>query len=149
MTYTLDTNITQHLNSIIHFNPFDAVIVITEKEQQFCVELVNAKATILFDKRFENRTPAHQFFIPTDWEKIKRCIENANNGAHYIFLENEKQIVVQVIPKVLEEEVFYFIIMRHDSNNAEENNRFNLYPSYEDELTGLLTRRALNQRWSY
>jgi len=49
----------------------------------------------------------------------------------------------------LREKVFYGFIMRCISHKAEENNEFNMYPSYKDELTGLLNRRALIEQWTY
>jgi diguanylate cyclase (GGDEF)-like protein len=120
MSYTQNVSITEHLNSIIQLNPFDAVVVVSTQEQQFYVELVNTKATTLFNMNFEFRSPAHHFFAPTDWDKLKRCIEHANGGTHYILLENEKQIVTQIIPNVIEEKRFYFIVMRYIANEAGE-----------------------------
>ena len=120
MVYIQDLGNTQFLNSIIQLNPFDAVVVVSEQEQQFYVELVNTKATILFEMNFESRTPAQQFFFPSDWEKLRRCIQSANGGTHYILLENEKQIVAQVIPHKIQEEVFYCIVMRYITDKAGE-----------------------------
>lgn len=120
MSYTQNVSITEHLKSVIQLNPFDAVVVVSEQEQQFYVELVNTRATTLFNMNFDFRSPAHHFFVPTDWDKLKRCIEHANGGTHYILLENEKQIVTQIIPHVIEEKQFYFIVMRYIANEAYE-----------------------------
>ncbi|RKJ30436.1 hypothetical protein D7X33_41485, partial [Butyricicoccus sp. 1XD8-22] len=65
----LDT-IEQYLQEIIKLNPFDAVVIVKSREDEYTVEMLNDKAKELSGNLFKKGQQAHSFFHFIDWHQI-------------------------------------------------------------------------------
>lgn len=59
------------LRNIVQLNPFDAVAIVKKHKTKFIVEMVNAKATVLFNEHYESKMSAEQFFSMENWKVVK------------------------------------------------------------------------------
>lgn len=136
--------IEKYLRDIIKLNPFDAVVIIKQqKEDYFSVEMINPKASILSPNAFIKGMDAKQFFQWMNWNQILEVIHGPNDKNQYIIIENEKKkLSVYILPIKTEDSLYFSIVIKGLSENHSSQ-----YFSFQDELTGLLNRRALNLRW--
>ncbi|MEL3960354.1 EAL domain-containing protein [Lysinibacillus endophyticus] len=138
--------IEEYLHEIIKLNPFEAVVILKQKQAQkaFSVEMINSKASNLSPTAFIKGMDARQFFQLLDWEQFSEIIQNPTGEIQYISIDNLKMLSIYVQPIAHKEDIYYALIIKKVLHN---NSPFSLV-SFQDVTTGLLNRRALNARWS-
>lgn len=144
MGYLATEAITQKLREIIQLNPFDAVAIVHLDDQRYTVEMVNTKATLLFEQPFTIGMDATQFFNEVHWSQISPFLQTPYEENQFVTLQNAKHLVVHVQPLLIEEQPLISIVMRLATNDLSQT----FEAHHQDELTGLFNRRALNEQWA-
>ena len=144
MGYLATEAIAQKLREIIQLNPFDAVAIVRLDDQRYTVEMVNTKATLLFEQPFTIGMDAAHFFNEVHWSQISPLLQTSNGENQFVTLQNAKHLVVHVQPLLIENLPFISIVMRLVTNNLSQT----FEAHHQDELTGLFNRRALNEQWA-
>lgn len=107
------------LRNIVQLNPFDGVAIVKKHKTEFIVEMVNAKATVLFNEHYESKMSAEQFFSLENWKVIKESflhkgeIKTLNLGS-----KGNIEFVVQNL--LVSGQQYYCIIMRIVSEKTNE-----------------------------
>lgn len=129
----------QALQQIIRLNPFDAVVMLKKVQCRYVVEEANERAIRLFGDFTEENAEADIFFGVEDWQVIYPLIEEENRMIKYINIQSGKQFACYTQFLIVNDESLLFIVLRAVAAHEQF--------AYEDELTGLLNRRALQDRW--
>ncbi|WP_431029310.1 putative bifunctional diguanylate cyclase/phosphodiesterase [Lysinibacillus sp. LZ02] len=128
------------LQQIIQLNPFDAVIVLKKVQYRYEIECVNEKAIQLFQEPSNVKMDAECFFGAIDWQTLNPFVEKLSNQVEYINLKLEQQMALYMQKLVINDESYILIVLRAVINHE--------HFVYEDELTNLFNRRALQHQWS-
>lgn len=129
----------QALQQIIRLNPFDAVVMLKEVQCRYIVEETNERAIRLFGNFPEKKLEAERFFGAEDWEVIRAFVAEESRGVQYINIQAGKQYACYIQNLIVNNEPLFFVVLRTVTDHE--------HFAYEDELTGLLNRRALQDRW--
>lgn len=107
------------LRTIVQLNPFDAVVILKKQKDAFYVEMVNSRATILFQTQYETRMLATSFLGQQNWTQLESYIEQAT-GENVMFTLNQQLVecVVQTINTA--DGLYYCVIFRVESKKAYE-----------------------------
>ena len=87
MGYLATEAITQKLREIIQLNPFDAVAIVHLDDQRYTVEMVNTKATLLFEQPFTIGMDAAHFFNEVHWSQISPLLQTSNGENQFVTLQ--------------------------------------------------------------
>ncbi|MFF5993125.1 bifunctional diguanylate cyclase/phosphodiesterase [Lysinibacillus sp. KU-BSD001] len=132
------------LQQIIQLNPFDTVIVLKKVQYGYEIECVNEKAVQLFQEPSKEpsnvKMDAECFFGAIDWQTLHPFVEKLSNQVEYINLKLEQQMALYMQKLVINDESYILIVLRAVINQE--------HFVYEDELTNLFNRRALQHQWS-
>lgn len=129
----------QALQQIIRLNPFDAVVMLKKVKCGYTVEEINERAIRLFGHFAEKHVDAETFFGIADWQVIHTFIEEESRIVQYITIQSGKQYACYTQELTINDERLLFIVLRSIAAHEQI--------AYEDELTGLLNRRALQEGW--
>lgn len=129
----------QTLQQIIRLNPFDAVVMLKKGQSRYVVEDANERAFRLFGDFEEDTLDAESFFGTENWQALYPFISEESRTVRYINFHSGSQFACYVQPLPVNDESMLFVILRPVSDHEQF--------AYEDELTGLLNRRALQNRW--
>lgn len=123
MSHIQQEHVEQIFNQIINLNPFDAVVIVTETNNKLYVEITNAKALSLLDKKsFTKGIAAKDFFNSTNWGEIERLFSSSQNEVKFFTLTENAQLCALSVHKIeMGEELYYSIIIRqvNENNNVE------------------------------
>jgi diguanylate cyclase (GGDEF)-like protein len=97
----------------LQLNPFDAIFIIQQQEQDYSIIHANAKALILFEQVLEQPMNVEQFFEEEDWRKLKTSIHQLNGNHQTIEVNIDKNVIVHVEPLQFEETNYYIFILRY------------------------------------
>lgn len=139
MIKVLEKDRVKALQKIIQLNPFDAVVMIRNIQTGYVIECVNEKAIQLFQEPEYGKMNAEDFFGVIDWQTLKPFIEKPNGQITYINLLLNNCYTLFSQEMLIDEQLYILIVLRTASKHQQ-------YP-YEDELTNLLNRRALQEQW--
>lgn len=108
------------LRNIVQLNPFDAVAIIKQHNNKFVVEMVNAKATVLFNEHYEPGMLAEDFFAISCWEVVKSCLQQNKGEILSLNLDDKGNIEFLVQNLLVSGQEYYCIIMRLVSEKTNE-----------------------------
>lgn len=129
----------QGLQQIIRLNPFDAVVMLKKEKCHYTVEELNERAIRLFGRVPEKMADAETFFGKADWQVIHAFITEENRMVQYIPIQSGKLYACYAQELPVNDERLLFVVLRPIAAHKKA--------AYEDELTGLLNRRALQEQW--
>lgn len=129
----------QALQQIIRLNPFDAVVMLKKEKCHYTVEEINERAIRLFGRVPEKMADAETFFGKEDWQVIHSFITEENRMVQYIPIQSGKLYACYAQELPVNDECLLFVVLRPIAAHKKA--------AYEDELTGLLNRRALQEQW--
>lgn len=129
----------QALQQIIRLNPFDAVVMLKKEKCHYTVEELNERAIRLFGRVPEKMADAETFFGKADWQVIHAFITEENRMVQYIPIQSGKLYACYAQELPVNDERLLFVVLRPIAAHKKA--------AYEDELTGLLNRRALQEQW--
>lgn len=129
----------QGLQQIIRLNPFDAVVMLKKEKCHYTVEELNERAIRLFGRVPEKMADAETVFGKADWQVIHAFITEENRMVQYIPIQSGKLYACYAQELPVNDERLLFVVLRPIAAHKKA--------AYEDELTGLLNRRALQEQW--
>ncbi|BDH60964.1 GGDEF domain-containing protein [Lysinibacillus sp. PLM2] len=116
----LDT-IEQYLQEIIKLNPFDAVVIVKNREDEYTVEMLNDKAKKLSENLFKKGQLAHSFFNFIDWHQLMELIRSPKNEIEYMMINRSNVLCAIYVQRIeFADELYYTIILRNVSEHIEE-----------------------------
>lgn len=128
------------LRKIIQLNPFDTVVMLRNVQTGYVIECVNEKAIQLFREPVYGEMDGEEFFGVINWQTLKPYIEKPNNRVEYITLAVKNNYTLFLQEMLINEQSYILIVLRSVNHQYQY--------AYEDELTNLLNRRALQEQWA-
>ncbi|KGR92240.1 hypothetical protein CD30_02635 [Ureibacillus massiliensis 4400831 = CIP 108448 = CCUG 49529] len=116
----LDT-IEQYLQEIIKLNPFDAVVIVKSREDEYTVEMLNDKAKELSGNLFKKGQQAHSFFHFIDWHQIIELFRFPKIEIKYMMVNPSNVLCAVYVQRIeLADEQYYSVVLRNVSEHIEE-----------------------------
>ena len=108
------------LRNVIQLNPFDAVVILKQQNSEFYVEMVNSRATILFNNKYEPGMLAETFFSNKSWTQLGNNI-NEKIG-EILSLQVDQQLSLEYLVQqiITLDGTYYCLIFRVESEKAYE-----------------------------
>ena len=127
------------LKQIIQLNPFDTVVMLRNVQKRYVIECVNEKAIQLFREFAYEEMDAEEFFGAA-WQTLKSFIEKPNDRVEYITLALKNNYTLFLQEMSINDQSYIVMVLRAATH-------YDQYV-YEDELTSLFNRRALQDQWA-